>query len=62
MTEEIRKARRALDLLLRDARSTLRALNIELQEEDVERGSPISLSSEAFERAVLAPAHNDVAG
>jgi hypothetical protein len=62
MTEEIRKARRALDHLLRDARSTLRALNIELQEEEVERGSPISLSADAFEPSLLAPPHNDVAG
>jgi hypothetical protein len=62
MTEEIRKARRALDRLLRDARSTLRALNIELQEEEVERGSPIALASDAFDQALLGPAHNDVAG
>jgi len=39
--DEIRKANKALDLLLRKAKSTLTALNVELHEEDVERGSPI---------------------
>jgi hypothetical protein len=62
MTDEIRKARKALDLLLRDARSTLRALNIELQEEEVERASPISVSGSAFGQAVLAAPRNDVIG
>ncbi|MCB9609910.1 MAG: hypothetical protein H6716_25195 [Polyangiaceae bacterium] len=41
--EEIRKASKALDLLLRRAKSTLTALNVELIDEDAERASPIAL-------------------
>jgi hypothetical protein len=51
IAEEIRKAKNALDLLLRKATSTLRALNIELNEENVERGSPIALSNKSLETA-----------
>lgn len=40
--EEIRKANKALDLLLRRAKSTLTALNVELVDEDAERASPIA--------------------
>jgi hypothetical protein len=46
--DEIRKSRKGLDLLLRKAQSTLRALNIELQEEAVERASPIALPATAI--------------
>jgi hypothetical protein len=60
--EEVRKARRALDLLLRKARSTLQGLNIELQEEAVERGSPIALSGDSLEQAAAAlPAKGEAA-
>jgi hypothetical protein len=59
--EEIRKARKALDLLLRKAQSTLRALNIELQEEAVERGSPIALAEDSLARAALAVPGDDEA-
>jgi hypothetical protein len=45
ISEEIRKAQKALDLMLRNAKSTLRALNIELTEEAAERASPIFLPS-----------------
>jgi hypothetical protein len=41
--DEIRKSRKALELLARKARDTLRALNVELQEEAVERQSPIAI-------------------
>jgi hypothetical protein len=45
ISEEIRKAHKALDLMLRNAKSTLRAMNIELTEEAAERASPIRLPS-----------------
>jgi len=43
ISEEIRKAEKALDLLLRKAQSTLRALNVEVYEEEAERRTPIQL-------------------
>lgn len=43
ISEEIRKAQKALDLMLRNAKTTLRALNIELAEEAAEKASPIAL-------------------
>lgn len=54
ISDEIRKAQKAFDLLLRKAHSTLRALNVELAEENVERGSPISLPNESLDQAALA--------
>jgi hypothetical protein len=54
IADEIRKAQRQLDLLLRKAKSTLIALNIELREEDVERLSPIALHSASFAAATAA--------
>ena len=45
LSEEIRRAQKCLDLMLRNAKSTLRALNIELSEEAAERNSPIALPS-----------------
>ena len=48
IADEIRKAQRKLDLLLRKAKSTLIALNIELEEEEVERSSPIALHSDSY--------------
>lgn len=50
--EEIRKANKALDLLLRKAKSTLTALNVELVEEDIERDSPIDAGNGSFDDAV----------
>lgn len=52
--EEIRKAQKALDLLCRKAQSTLRALNIELHEEGVERAYPIALPNGSLDQAVAA--------
>jgi hypothetical protein len=54
INEEIRKSRRALDLLVGKAQSTLRALNVELHDEDAERASPIGLPRESLESAVAA--------
>lgn len=55
ISDEVRKAQKKLDLLLRNARSTLTALNIELSDEASEVASPIALpqgSLEAAERAL----------
>lgn len=41
LDDEIRRARKAFDLLMRKAQSTLQALNVEIRDESVERGSPI---------------------
>src|SRR5680860_280862 len=54
IADEIRKAQRQLDLLLRKAKSTLVALNIELDEEHVERSSPIALHSASYAAATAA--------
>jgi hypothetical protein len=54
IADEIRKARRQLDLLLRNAKSTLAALNVELQEETIERSTPITLPSESYATATIA--------
>jgi hypothetical protein len=54
INDEIRKSRRALDLLVGKARSTLRALNVELHDEDAERASPIGLPDGSLEHAVAA--------
>jgi hypothetical protein len=54
IADEIRKAQRQLDLLLRKARSTLTALNIELDDEALERSSPISLPFESYVAATSA--------
>ena len=54
IADEIRKAQRQLDLLLRKAKSTLLALNIELREEEVERSSPIALDSASLAAATAA--------
>ena len=52
--DEIRKAQKALDVLLRKAQSTLRALNVELSDEPAEASSPIMLPRGSLEVAVLA--------
>jgi hypothetical protein len=54
---EIRKARKQLDLLLRKAKDTLKALNVEPREETIERASPIALAVESIAGPV--PASND---
>ncbi|HZF55593.1 MAG TPA: hypothetical protein VE093_43565 [Polyangiaceae bacterium] len=54
MSDEIRKAQKALDVLLRKAQSTLRALNVELHDEAAERNSPITLPKASLESAALA--------
>lgn len=59
LTEEVRKARRALDLLMRNARSTLRALQVELRDEAVERDSPIGTVGASFEDVQRALPAND---
>jgi hypothetical protein len=52
--DEIRKAHKALELLLRKAQSTLRALNVEVSDEPTEASSPITLPKGSLEAAVLA--------
>jgi hypothetical protein len=54
ISEEIRKAQKALDVLVRKARSTLKALNIELHHESEERMSPIGLPGSSLADAVAA--------
>jgi len=54
ISDEIRKAQKALDLLLRRAQSTLQALNVELTDEGTERTSPIGLSNGALAASVAA--------
>lgn len=54
IADEVRKAQRQLDLLLRKAKSTLTALNIELHEEQAERVTPITLGDTSFDEAVAA--------
>lgn len=51
IADEIRKAQRQLDLLLRKAKSTLIALNVELHDETIERSTPIILPSESYAAA-----------
>lgn len=43
ISDEVRRAKGQLETLVGKAKATLKALNVELHEEDVERGSPISL-------------------
>ena len=51
IADEVRKAQRQLDLLLRKAKNTLTALNIELYDEEVERSTPIVLPSDSYTAA-----------
>lgn len=53
ISEEVRKAQKALDLLLRKAQSTLRALNVEVQDEAAERSSPIAVPAGSQEAAAF---------
>lgn len=52
--DEIRKAQKALDILLRKAQSTLCALKVELSDEAAEAASPLALPQGSLESAVLA--------
>src|SRR5205823_4533105 len=52
IADEIRKAQRTLDILLRKAKSTLTALNVELHEEGAERSTPITLPADSLKQAV----------
>ena len=52
LSREIGKAQKALRVLCRKAQSTLKALNVELQEEDVERESPITLPNGSLDEAI----------
>jgi hypothetical protein len=54
ISDEVRKAQKALDLLLRKAQATLRALNIEIHDEAAEKASPIALPNGSLQEAVLA--------
>ena len=54
IADEIRKAKRQFDLLLRKAKSTLTALNVELHEEAVERSTPIALPTDSYAAATTA--------
>lgn len=45
LDDELRRARKAFDLLVRRAQSTLQALNVECRDESLERGSPIVASA-----------------
>jgi hypothetical protein len=62
ISEEVRKAQKALDLLLRKAQAALRAMNIELHDEAAERNTPIAAPSGSLDVAVAAlPASVDAA-
>jgi len=52
--DEIRKAQHQLQILIRNAKSTLAALNIQLVEEDKEKGSPIMLPQTSLRLASAA--------
>ncbi|HEY6727414.1 MAG TPA: hypothetical protein VI197_25440 [Polyangiaceae bacterium] len=61
ISDEIRKAQKKLDLLLRNARSTLTALKIEISDEAIEVESPVALPKDSFDAAVLALSGGDEA-
>lgn len=62
IADEIRKARKALDLLVRNAQSTLRALNVAIDDEHEVAGSPIMLPAGSLENAKRAlPDANEAA-
>jgi hypothetical protein len=52
ISDEIRKAHKALDVLLRKAQSTLRALNVESSDEATEAATPLRLPQGSLESAV----------
>lgn len=51
ISDEIRRGEDKFDLLLRKATDVLEALNIEIQDEEAERKSPVALPAESLERA-----------
>jgi hypothetical protein len=51
IAEEIRKAQRQLDLLVRKAKSVMKAFKIELHDEEAERNSPIMLTDNSLDEA-----------
>ena len=55
IAEEIRKAHRQLDFLIRKAKNVMRALKIELHEEEAERRSPIILGDFCLDEAAPVP-------
>jgi hypothetical protein len=54
ISDDIRKAQKALDRLLQNAQSTLRALNVEVHDELAERATPIGLAKGSLREAVVA--------
>lgn len=54
IADEIRKGQKALDLLLRRAQSTLRALNVEVCDEAAESSTPIALANGSLDAAAAA--------
>jgi hypothetical protein len=59
--DDIRKGKKALGTLLAKAKSTMLALNVELHEERVERGTPIAVPNASLTTAVAAMTKPDVA-
>lgn len=53
VADEIRKAQKYLDVLLRKAKSMLKALNVDLSDETAERESPISVTSDSLDASRL---------
>ncbi|MEQ9075859.1 MAG: hypothetical protein RLP09_18525 [Sandaracinaceae bacterium] len=51
ISDELRKGQKALERLVDKAKDTLKALNIELHDEDVERTTPIGLDTDSLDRA-----------
>lgn len=56
IADEVRKGKKQLDLLLRNAKQTLTALNVPLLEEATERETPIVLSEDSLDQASAAAA------
>jgi len=53
IVDEIRKARKAFDVMLRKAHDTLAALRVEVSDEATESSSPITLPNSSLETARL---------
>ena len=49
ISDEVRKGREKLDILVCKAKETLKALNVEIQDEGVERQTPISFESDSLD-------------
>lgn len=62
ISDEVRKAKKTFDLLVRKAQSTLTALDVELVDEAAEVASPLLLPKDSFEAATRAlPSGDEVA-